>query len=155
MLLRFECYWDLSVISDVGKYAKKVWEGLLVFCFVFLLGVRQCNIQSIQNRALPIGSSLKKSLNAVLWHLFCYQNYFITFAFRKVFFPAFHNEKGSWEHFHHIRFLASLRWLWITCLMPYVIVTNSVLSFLGEPPALWIPFLGLIAIVVSWFKDFK
>lgn len=83
-VLLFECYCD---ISGIGKYAKKMQEGLLVGFFFFLLGVRQCNSQSIQNRVLPVGLK-KKSINIVLWHLFCYQNYFYNIAFRKIFYPV-------------------------------------------------------------------
>lgn len=44
------------------RYEKAFW----CFCFgFFLLGVRQYNIQSIQNRVLLIGLKKKKSLNTV------------------------------------------------------------------------------------------
>ena len=52
-------------ISDVGKHAKKVGEDLLVFCLFVFVRSNGNNIQSIQNRVLPIGLE-KQTLNIVL-----------------------------------------------------------------------------------------
>lgn len=84
------------------RYEKAFW----CFCFVFfLLGVRQYNIQSIQNRVLLIGLKKKKPEHSFCGIYSATKTNLYNIAFRKVFYT----DKRSWEHFHYM--FLSFSWM--------------------------------------------